>query len=114
MQVHLSASGASNDVGATAFSVGDFDTTLLDINPMYALSAPDAYPIVWTEYTIDISFAFNGKIGFKYFVEGGEINFFFFFFFFFFLTAGGPSGNNGDYVGIDTLSLAEAPISPTE
>ena len=86
LEVRLSASGASANVGTGAEDVGDFTRLLLTVNP--TLTA-DGYPSVWTQYTItfaDLSAAVTGRIGFRYYVIGG-----------------GQSGINGNYIGIDTL-----------
>jgi PKD repeat protein/subtilisin family serine protease len=94
LQVRLSTSGDSTNVGTGAFDVGDFTTLLLDINPTYA---PGGYPTVWTEFVItlsDLSGPTNGRIGLRYFVENG-----------------GPSGSNSDYIGIDTFEYIST--SPT-
>lgn len=84
LQVRMSTNGASVNAGASATSVGDFTTLLLDINPTYSTSG---YPNVWTQYTITISGLggpTSGRLAFRYFVEDG-----------------GPAGNNSDYMGID-------------
>jgi hypothetical protein len=86
LQVRLSTNGASTNIGTDAMDVGDFTSLLLDINPEYA---PGGYPTEWTEFVITIS-GLNeptlGRIGFRYFVEDG-----------------GPTGDNSDYIGIDTF-----------
>lgn len=92
LEVRLSTNGASTDVGADATSVGDFSTLLLSINP--ALSA-NTYPVVWTRYDITISGLAGdllGRLAFRYFV-----------------TNSGPSGSNGNYIGIDTLDILGRP-----
>jgi hypothetical protein len=84
--VRLSTNGASTDVGATATSVGDFQTLLLDINPNYTLTG---YPNVWTKFIVPVSgipSPTTGRLAFRYFVENG-----------------GPSGANSDHIGIDTV-----------
>lgn len=88
LEVRLSTSGASVNVGATATSVGDFTTVLLTVNPTL-ISGPSGYPDTWTQYTATISglpAPTTGKIGFRYYV-----------------TNGGPSGSNSDYIGIDDV-----------
>ncbi|MFN0131674.1 MAG: choice-of-anchor J domain-containing protein [Phycisphaerales bacterium] len=94
LQVRLSTAGASTNVGGIdGISVGDFSTLLADINPTYQLGG--AYPEVWTEYSITLAglptMGVQGRIAFRYFVEGG-----------------GTFGVHGNYIGIDTLSLAPA------
>jgi subtilisin-like proprotein convertase family protein len=87
LQVRLSTSGVSTNVGASDISTGDFSTLLLDINPTYVLSG---YPTNWTKYSITISgmpaAGISGRLALRYFVEDG-----------------GPTGNNSDYIGIDDV-----------
>jgi hypothetical protein len=87
LQVRMSTNGASTDVGTTATSVGDFTNLLLDINPTYLLNG---YPNVWTQFTVTLSGippGTTGRLAFRYFVENA-----------------GPSGDNSDYIGIDTMA----------
>jgi hypothetical protein len=92
LQVLLSLNGSSTDVGATATSVGDFTTTLLDINPN--LTTTD-YPTTFTKYDITLAgipTPTMGRFAFRYFIP----------------TDAGPSGTNGDYIGIDTFSYTSS------
>ncbi len=96
LQVRMSTAGGSANVGATATSVGDFTTLLLDINPTYG----NEYPAVWTEYVITISDLTGptaGRLAFRYFVENG-----------------GPSGDNSDYIGIDTVTYTVVEPNPCD
>jgi hypothetical protein len=84
LQVRLSTSGSSTNVGATNTSVGDFSNLLLEVNP--ALTAA-GYPSTWTQYSITVSglaAPTSGRIAFRYYVPNG-----------------GPNGNNSDFIGID-------------
>ncbi len=95
LQVRFSTNGASTDVGNGAFDVGDFANLLVDINPNYEVGTPDAFPEDWTEFSITLSGLANpvsGRFAFRYFVEDA-----------------GPSGNNSDLVGIDTVSFSVVP-----
>lgn len=87
LQVRLSTSGTSTNVGTTPTSVGNFTTLLLDINPTLVTSV---YPTTaFYQYTITISglsAPTSGRIAFRYFV-----------------TNGGPNGANSDYIGIDNV-----------
>ena len=91
LQVRLSMNGASTNVGATATSVGDFTTMLLDINPMYL---DNGYPVAWTKFNATVSGVpalaeggiVTGRFAFRYFVEFG-----------------GPTGFNSNLIGIDTV-----------
>ena len=97
LQVRMSTNGTSTNVGATATSVGDFQTLLLDINPTYTLTD---YPNTWTQFTVTVSglgSPTTGRMAFRYFVENG-----------------GPTGANSDYIGIDTVQYAcNVPPTPT-
>jgi hypothetical protein len=89
LEVRLSTAGASVNVGATAESVGVFTTVLLTINPDLA----DDYPIAWTRYELQldgISAPITGRIAFRYYV-----------------TNSGPFGENGDLIGIDSVSVIQ-------
>ena len=86
LQVRMSTNGASTNVGATATSVGDFTTLLLDINPTLVTGV---YPTAWTQYTIVISGLLgptSGRLAFRYFV-----------------TNAGGAAPNSDYIGIDNV-----------
>ncbi|MBP6003316.1 MAG: VCBS repeat-containing protein [Pyrinomonadaceae bacterium] len=97
LQVRLSTAGASTNVGTGPTGIGDFTTLLLDINPFYDTGG--VYPEVWTEYTITISGLSgptSGRLAFRYFVEGG-----------------GPTGDNSNFIGIDTFSYTPGtPAAP--
>lgn len=91
LEVRLSLAGASTNVGTLATDVGDFTTLLLSVNPTLVAGG---YPEVWTQYSATLSgipAASTGRIGFRYFV-----------------TSGGPSGDNSNYIGIDTFEFVEA------
>ncbi|MBL9032164.1 MAG: choice-of-anchor J domain-containing protein [Phycisphaerae bacterium] len=92
LQLRLSTSGSSTNVGSTSLSsVGDFATLLLDINPTYALGG--VYPETWTAYTVTLAGlpagGVSGRLAFRYLVEDG-----------------GPIGTRGNYIGIDSVSYA--------
>jgi hypothetical protein len=95
LQLDLSTNGSSTNVGTTATSVGDFTTTLLDINPDYQLTGPGSYPTTWTQYTIASPVTATGRLAFRYFVEDG-----------------GPMGDNSDTIGVDTFSVSPAVATP--
>lgn len=89
LEVRLSTSGDSVDVGTTAESVGSFTTVLLTINP----TLTGQYPTTWTQYEIEldgIPEPTTGRIGFRYYV-----------------TDSGPFGDNGDLIGIDSVSITQ-------
>jgi len=97
MQVRLSTNGSSTNIGTTANDVGDFTNLLLDINP----NLTNEYPETWTQYTITISGLAgptSGRIAFRYFVVDG-----------------GPSGNNSNFIGIDTFTYTPSgPVASTQ
>lgn len=89
--VRLSTAGASVNTGTTNTSVGDFTTVLQDINPTLT---PGGYPEDWTAFTITLSgiaAPTTGRIAFHYFVE-----------------MGGPTGDNSNFVGIDSFTYNAA------
>ena len=86
LQFRMSTNGTSTNVGTGPAAVGDFTTLLLNINPTLILGV---YPVTWTQYTITISgltAPTSGRFAFRYYV-----------------TSGGPTGLNGDYIGIDNF-----------
>lgn len=86
LEVRLSVSGALTDVGTTASDVGVFTHTLVTINPSLVITG---YPLSWAAYTIaitNVATPTTGRIAFRYYV-----------------TEGGSSGNNSNYIGIDTV-----------
>jgi len=89
LQLRLSTNGSSTNVGTTDTSFGDFSTVMLDINPNQTFSA---YPTSWTEFTATMPTNGTGRIAFRYFVNNG-----------------GPSGDNGNYIGIDSLNITAVP-----
>ena len=96
LQVRMSTSGTSTNVGTTAFDVGDFTVLMLDINPGMTTSG---YPNTWTQFTVTVSglgAPTTGRLAFRYFVPNG-----------------GPHYPNGDYIGIDTVSFFCTTPTPT-
>ena len=92
LQVRLSTSGSSTNVGASNISVGDFSNLLLEINPTLTAAL---YPVIWTQYTITISGLASpttGRIAFRYYVPNG-----------------GPTGLNSDLIGIDDFVYTPVP-----
>jgi hypothetical protein len=85
LEVRLSANGTSGNVGGTDSSVGDFTTLLASINPLLDSS----YPTEWTAFSITFSGVVDGTQGrfaFRYAVPNNSIN--------------------GDYIGIDSVSVS--------
>jgi hypothetical protein len=91
MQVRMSTAGSSANVGATATSVGDFGTLLLDVNPTYNGSDyPAGYPLSFRSFNLTVSGLAGptaGRFAFRYFVENG-----------------GPSGSRSDAIGLDDVA----------
>ena len=99
LEVRLSTGSTfTTPVGAT--DTGSFSNVLLTINPSL-LTGPTNYPDVWTEYTITIAglsaTPVSANMAFRYFV-----------------TDGGPSGNNSNYIGIDTFSVERPNMAVTD
>ena len=95
LETRLSLSGSSANVGATAGSVGDFTDLLLTINPNLQTGTAN-YPTDWTLVDITLSGlpagGATGRVGFRYFV-----------------TDAGTFGTNGNYIGLDSLTVTAAP-----
>ena len=99
LQVLLCLGTTCGDAGSTgtgATAVGQYTTTLLDINPTLD---PKGYPTSWAPQTITLTGlptgANAGRIAFRYFV-----------------TNGGPSGANSNVVGLDSVQLSDTtPVS---
>jgi PEP-CTERM motif len=84
LELRFSTSGASANVGSTDVSVGDFANLLLTVNPGLAVG----YPAGWTQFTATVSGlsgTASGRYAFRYLVPDTSIN--------------------GDYIGIDSLSV---------
>ncbi len=90
LELRLSASGASTDVGATDVSVGDFTGLLTTINPTLD---PSGYPSAWTQINQVVSGLggpTSGRFAFRSFVPDTNVN--------------------GNYLGIDTLVVTSDPV----
>ncbi|TXI19009.1 MAG: PEP-CTERM sorting domain-containing protein [Roseateles sp.] len=95
LELRLSTSGSSVDVGTTTTSVGAFSTVLLTINPTLAVGG---YPETWTQYTATVSGLsgpVDGRVAFRYFV-----------------TSGGPNGANSNIIGVDQFSYTSVSAVP--
>ena len=95
LEVRLSTSGDSTDVGTGYDGVGDFDTLLLSVNPDLT---PDGYPGEWTQYTATVEgleASTTGRLAFHYWVPDG-----------------GPLGVNSNFIGIDTVAYEAAEDIP--
>ncbi|MDP2322643.1 MAG: choice-of-anchor J domain-containing protein, partial [Gammaproteobacteria bacterium] len=104
-RLEIRTSTGGTNTGGTNMSVGDFTNLLGTINPtliatagtcIVPAAAPNAlgYPNAWCEYRLTnvdgIPTTGSGRVAFRYFV-----------------TDGGPTGDNSDYIGIDTFSFVE-------
>ena len=85
LQLRVSTSGNSANVGGSTASVGDFSNLLV------AVGAPaEQYPDAWVRYTVSIlgqGAGVTGRIGFRYLVSDTSLN--------------------GDYIGIDAVRISE-------
>jgi len=89
LELRISTSGDSVDVGDSAESTGNFDTPLVVINEGLDIGG---YPAEWTRHSLFIEglaegVATSGRLAFRYYV-----------------TEGGYEGGNSDYIGLDTVS----------
>lgn len=88
MEVRLSLSGSSTNVGNLATDVGDFGTLLVSINPTLV---EGGYPEDWQLFRLtvpDVPELSTGRFAFRYFV-----------------TDGGPNGVNSDFIALDSVSV---------
>ncbi|MBC8143635.1 MAG: choice-of-anchor J domain-containing protein [Armatimonadetes bacterium] len=95
LEVRVSTNGDSANVGTGAESVGDFGAVLLSVNPALEVSG---YPNGWTRYEAVLpAFAplTTGRNAYRYFV-----------------TDAGRIAANGDYIGVDTVRVAETVAVP--
>lgn len=88
LELRLSKSGTSTNVGSGEEGTGDFTTVLLTVNPTLQVGE---YPDTgWTKYTVTlsgISGTAAGRVAFRYYVTGA-----------------GSNGINSNYIGIDEFS----------
>ena len=93
LQVRVSTTGMSTNVGVTENDVGDFTFLLLDINPNLTTTG---YPTAWTQQTATVTGlpmgSQSGRVAFRYFV-----------------TDGGPAGANSDFIGLDDVIVPAIP-----
>jgi hypothetical protein len=87
----LSTAGASTDTGTSPTDVGDFTDVLVEINPTLMVGG---YPDDWMQFTGTISGvgSTSGRLAFRYNV-----------------TDAGPTGNNSNYIGLDTFEYTSIP-----
>lgn len=90
LEVRMSTNGSCNP-GTTADGVGDFTTVLGTINPTLTV---EGYPQAWTKYSMPLTGLgttnVSGCVAFRYYV-----------------TNGGPSGDNSNYIGIDSVAFTD-------
>lgn len=92
LELRLSTTGTG--VGTTTTSLGDFTTLLVAVNPTLD---PDGFPDAWTQFTATItglSGPTTAYFGFRYVVSDTSVN--------------------GNYVGVDTVSLVGAAAAVPE
>jgi len=94
LELRLSTNGAFTSNPSTgAADLGDFTTLAVAVNPALDLTS---YPTAWGQYSYTVT-GLTGptevKLGFRYYV-----------------TDGGPTGNNSDIIGLDTVSI-DRPLS---
>lgn len=73
LQVRMNKNNTSVDCGR-GLDPGFFDVTLLDVNPFYAATGPNAFPNNWTRFEATVyglQKPVQGRFGIRAFVEGG-------------------------------------------
>lgn len=90
LEVRISYSGASADVGLDHESVGDFTTLLLTVNEDLTVTG---YPSTWTEFGGELATVGgrSGRLAFRYWVPDG-----------------GQNGSNSDYIGLDSFQFTHS------
>jgi hypothetical protein len=87
LEIRFSTNGGSTNLS-------DFSNLFPPINP---LLTPGGYPSEWTQYTLDfsalLSTATTGRLAFRYFIDDSSVN--------------------GDYIGIDSLTVKPVPEPAT-
>ncbi len=100
LECRLSTNGSNVNVGTNEFSIGDFTSNLVTVNPnLDNVSYPSFYlgNQTWTKFTgivSGLSGTTAGRIGFRYFV-----------------TNGGPSGTRSSTIGIDEFVVNRPSLS---
>ncbi len=95
VQLRMSLSGSSTDVGTTATSVGDFSAMLVEVNPTQGTGTTN-FPDVFTKYTAIISGVtgtVSGKFALRYFLTNG----------------GNVPGTTSNFFGIDRFQYGTPP-----
>lgn len=94
LEVRLSTSGTSSNVGSSATTTGDFGTLLLSVNPTQSATG---YPAAWTLETVTVSglssSGASGRFGLRYY-----------------LTDAGSGAANGNFVGVDDVAYTPNPV----
>ncbi len=90
LEVRISYSGASTDIGLGSDAVGDFDTLLLTVNEALTTTG---YPSEWTLFggLLEGVSGRSGRLAFRYFVPDA-----------------GQNGANSDYIGIDSFEFTHS------
>ena len=89
LELRLSTNGASQNVGTTPTSVGDFGRLLLSINPTFSATG---YPTDWTQYTATVSgltATTSGRFALRYVID--------------------DVATHGNYIGIDSIVISAVP-----
>ena len=94
LQVRLNPLNNTTNVGQDSSSVGDFQTLLLSINPNLVKTGTGAYPAAWTRYEVTVAglpAPSERRFAFRYYVP-----------------TSGPDGDNGSFVGIDSVAFVSS------
>jgi len=89
LQIRLSTSGTSNDVGNSFNTVGVFTNLLGDINSSEAVGG---YPEAWTQFTYSVNSSFTGRIALRYYLPN--------------------SVNTANLIGVDSFSTTANLYTP--
>ncbi|WP_137939094.1 choice-of-anchor J domain-containing protein [Chitinivorax sp. B] len=94
LEIRLSKNGNTSQVGNATDSLGDFSLLLSSVNPNLV---PDGFPTDWQMFSVvipDLKGLTDARLGFRYWVTDTGIN-----------------GSNGNYIGLDNVSVVPTPSS---
>lgn len=77
LQVRINTHNDGMNVGSGATDVGDFDISLLDINPFQTYGQLESYPTTWTRFEATVSGLnqpVKGRFALRYYVNGVSTN----------------------------------------
>lgn len=99
LELRYSTNGAASAAPSGATGLGDYTNLAVTVNTVFP--DPSGYPDEWTEFThtvAGLAGPTDCRIAFRYTVP----------------TSAGPSGDNSNYVGVDTFSVTRAAMAVSD